>query len=456
MPLEHLSADDRDELDQQLATLDFDSSLNSLKDMRDSAECRTELVSDPAGVFFIRKTFPKAPETLSRGLMLMHVRSPYIAHVERCYELGDSDVMVIEYINGATLRNRVKTAGVFDVDMSLKLLREMVQGACALHEAKPHAFVHRDINPDNIIIRVGGDGALHACLIDYSIARAVRDDAATDTRHLGTQRYAAPEQYGFKQTDARSDIFALGLVLVFMLTGSDPVFDENGLAAGIEKLPVPVRGVVQRCTAFDPARRYTDDRALLADIDRASAGSGAGQGGAPPDVRAAAARQNMEGAVPEGPGHGREAGRAWYRASWTAVPPIPAGEDGARAQQDSRRQPYLWQRVKAATSHGKLHIAWNAWRVVLTVAFVLLVYLFIDVSVNPPANQAPNRYSNLQVSIEVILLWMLPAYVLATDFNHFWEHYLYINPVKRTLLIVLVTNLVFWAIPTIQQVFGLV
>jgi len=103
------------------------------------------------------------------------------------------------------------------------------------------------------------DGSV--ALIDFDIARVYRSESETDTRIFGTRAYAAPEQYGFAQTDARADIYSLGVLLRYLLTGS-PRANRN------VHVYRPLEKIIAKCTAFDPANRYTDveqvKKALLA------------------------------------------------------------------------------------------------------------------------------------------------------------------------------------------------
>lgn len=112
-----------------------------------------------------------------------------------------------------------------------------------LHEQKP-PVIHRDIKPQNIIISEDGQ----ATLIDFGISRVYDKNAHTDTVCFGTQEFAPPEQYGFAQTDCRADIFSLGVLLGWMLTGRTSGFDK------IEDRRL--RHIVRKCTSFAPKDRY--------------------------------------------------------------------------------------------------------------------------------------------------------------------------------------------------------
>ncbi|HEX2979122.1 MAG TPA: serine/threonine-protein kinase, partial [Anaerolineaceae bacterium] len=110
-----------------------------------------------------------------------------------------------------------------------------------------HPIIHRDLKPQNIIVDEHGK----VTLIDFGTSRVYDETAREDTLSMGTRHYAAPEQYGFSQTDCRSDIYSLGVVLCWMLTGSVEV--EQAVKA------IPDRRlakIVAKCAAFAPKDRY--------------------------------------------------------------------------------------------------------------------------------------------------------------------------------------------------------
>lgn len=127
-----------------------------------------------------------------------------------------------------------------------------------LHSQTP-PIIHRDVKPENIIIQPDGVPVL----IDFGIARLQNNEAEADTRVMGTQRFAPPEQYGFQQTDARSDIYALGVVLGWMLTGSVQSKDHD-LAIQNKALGK----IIRKCTAFSPADRYASAQEVKRDLLR--------------------------------------------------------------------------------------------------------------------------------------------------------------------------------------------
>ncbi len=142
------------------------------------------------------------------------------------------------------------------------LTREDIIGVCVslcdiliyLHGQK-EPVIHRDIKPQNIIVRPDGK----ISLIDFDISRVYRAEAKTDTQFFGTREYAPPEQYGFSQTDCRTDIYSLGVVLGWLLTGGTDI-NEVLRKLGSD----PLAGVYKKCTAFSPENRFASAEKLKA------------------------------------------------------------------------------------------------------------------------------------------------------------------------------------------------
>ncbi|MDR0592233.1 MAG: DUF5050 domain-containing protein [Bifidobacteriaceae bacterium] len=128
-----------------------------------------------------------------------------------------------------------------------------------LHSQTP-PVIHRDIKPQNIILRPDGSVAL----TDFGIARTFKEGSSTDTEHFGTLPYAPPEQYGYAQSSAQTDIYALGIVLIYLATGSP---DRRDLAGRIKD--ERLRAVIERCIAFDPKARFQNVEQVAKRLDSA-------------------------------------------------------------------------------------------------------------------------------------------------------------------------------------------
>lgn len=151
----------------------------------------------------------------------------------------DGQVMVLEeFIQGDTLDSLLRTPRL-SPDQTREIMIQLCQALRVLHSI---GAVHRDVKPENIILR-----EREAVLIDFDAARLHKPACESDTVILGTTGFAAPEQYGLSQSDARADIYSLGVLMNVMLTGEHP---SRKLAGG------RLGRVVQRCTQVNPKKRY--------------------------------------------------------------------------------------------------------------------------------------------------------------------------------------------------------
>lgn len=185
--------------------------------------------------------------------------------------------VVMEYLEGESLNMLASRVGAGPALARLVFdpLCKAVEGLHAGVEdtdGTVRPLVHRDLKPANIIVRdgatAGNDAGIQVKLIDFGIARSWRVGALADTVKFGTRSYAPPEQFGFGQTDVRSDVYALGAVLYFCLTGKDPEpgkkiqkqLSENGVSG-------PLAETISRAMALDPDARFASVRDLRAAFD---------------------------------------------------------------------------------------------------------------------------------------------------------------------------------------------
>ena len=163
-----------------------------------------------------------------------------------CYLPGEqADLFLRTYIEGSPVSHYVEKNGVFPEAESLRLAEGFCSSLRLLHAQTP-PIIHRDIKPQNVIYTKQRELAL----IDFDAARHFHADQKTDTVFLGTQATAAPEQFGYQQTDQRSDIYSTGILLLFLCTGS---YELSSLKLVRSRA---LRRVIKTCTRFDPARRY--------------------------------------------------------------------------------------------------------------------------------------------------------------------------------------------------------
>ena len=179
-----------------------------------------------------------------RALQKMH--HPNLPMVYSVTEQND-DVEVIEaYIPGMTVAEVLQT-GLYTEDGTRAVARALCSALDALHSSQ---IIHRDIKPENVVIDATGQ----VYLIDFDASRIYKPYQTQDTSLIGTAGFAAPEQYGFNQTDPRSDIFALGVLMNVMLTGEHP---SKKLYTG------KLHSVIERCIQMDPNKRYSSAEELF-------------------------------------------------------------------------------------------------------------------------------------------------------------------------------------------------
>ena len=223
---------------------------------------RTELVTLDGERLLVRKRIPSPLGNASAWAALMGQRAPGLPFVESIYQMPDELVVVYSYVEGTSLRDTVKSEGPLMPQRAASVICDVCEAATMLHRRD---IVHRDITPNNVILARD-----RAYLVDLGIARQHAEGQRRDTTTLGTWGFAAPEQYGFAQTDARSDVYSLGRLLGYALTGIVPGDDgyETRLAERT-RIPYALAMVVARASAFEPSARYQSAEALARAVQAA-------------------------------------------------------------------------------------------------------------------------------------------------------------------------------------------
>jgi hypothetical protein len=207
---------------------------------------------------------------------------PNIVPVHSVEEDGQSLAFVMGFVEGESLTARIARMGPLDARSVVRLLQDV---AYALAYAHGRGVVHRDIKPDNIMIERATGRAL---VMDFGIARAMSPTAAAPglTRVgeiVGTPEYMSPEQASGDQVDGRSDIYSLGLVALFAVTGRSPMkadsFQQIIVKQLTETLPATVSlrpdlpaalcDAIDQCVAKEPGQRWLSAEALVEAIDNA-------------------------------------------------------------------------------------------------------------------------------------------------------------------------------------------
>ncbi|MGN1250061.1 MAG: serine/threonine protein kinase, partial [Candidatus Spyradocola sp.] len=142
--------------------------------------------------------------------VLRGLRDPHLPHVFTIEEADGGWDVCCEYVRGVSLEEQ---SGLEDAEL-LRVALDVTRALECIHAARP-SIVHRDVKPANIVRRDEGGYVL----IDFDAARIYKQTSQRDTMLMGTEGYAAPEQFGYMQTDERSDIYALGATLFELKTG---------------------------------------------------------------------------------------------------------------------------------------------------------------------------------------------------------------------------------------------
>lgn len=210
----------------------------------------TELVTIDGAGPFVRKKIRQELARRNVWSALTECSSPRLPRVEATYELPEHFVVVYDFVPGRSLSKVIETDGPLTPEEATSLGIGLCEAAEELHR---HGIVHRDISPNNIVVAANG-----AHLIDLGIARMRVEGASKDTTSLGTWGFASPEQYGFAQTDARSDVYSIGRVLGFALTGVRPDDEayEQILKKHLDNAPTKLVHAIARACSFEPSARF--------------------------------------------------------------------------------------------------------------------------------------------------------------------------------------------------------
>lgn len=194
---------------------------------------------------------------------LNHPALPRIIDIEQ----DDKNIYIIEdYIEGTPLDKQLYTKKSFDEATVIEWAKQLCNILYYLHSQKPNPIIYRDMKPSNII--VSADNVVK--VIDFGIAREFKTDSGSDTSYMGTRGYAAPEQYGTSQTDARTDIYSLGVTMYHLLTGkspNEPPYEFKPLRQVDKNFSEGIEFIVNKCVQNDPINRYQSTAELHHDLE---------------------------------------------------------------------------------------------------------------------------------------------------------------------------------------------
>ena len=234
----------------------------------------------PVALKLLRPELMHRPDAFERFrqelLLARQVSNP---HVVRIHDLARHDsqwLISMDYVEGESLDRRLDREGAFPVEDAMRIARQLAEGLGAAH-AK--GVVHRDLKPSNVLLDAGGN----AYISDFGVARSLATSGMTQSGTVvGTPDYLSPEQARGESVDARSDLYALGLILYEMLAGKLPFAGgtvSEILAQRMMRTPVPVSSIrpevpawvarlVDRLLRPQPAHRLQDAAAVVSAIDR--------------------------------------------------------------------------------------------------------------------------------------------------------------------------------------------
>ena len=223
---------------RELTVLDEKKNIVLVQDIRNSELC-------------VKKTL----DIYSRDVyeQLASVRIEGVPAVKECVADDGKLIVVEEYVQGRSLKQVLDEQGLLNEEQAYDIAVQLADILVRLHQLEP-AIVHRDIKPSNIIIEKNG----HVNLIDFNAARHVNADKNEDTRMLGTVYFAAPEQFGFGQSDERTDIYGLGATINYIMTGDKP-------GAGIAECRFS--DILKKCLMVDAKDRYQSAEELRGVLD---------------------------------------------------------------------------------------------------------------------------------------------------------------------------------------------
>jgi len=204
------------------------------------------------------------------------------------YDLGQTPdgtlYIAMEYIDGPSLKTLIQAGRAIPPMRTIAILRQV---ASALATAHRHNIIHRDLKPHNIMLATGIDGSEQAKLVDFGIAKTFDESTQLTSMGsaLGTPYYMSPEQIEGSTVDARSDLYALGIILYEMLVGEVPFADQSTPAVLVRQLkerparpslknpavPPSLEAIALRCLEKDPAQRFQSADEFAAALNDATA-----------------------------------------------------------------------------------------------------------------------------------------------------------------------------------------
>lgn len=199
---------------------------------------------------------------IAEANMIKRLDHPAIVRIVDIIDNGNVIYIIEDYIEGETLSSILENNGAQPQELVIEWAMQICEALEYLHTRKP-PIIYRDMKPANVMLKPDGN----IKVIDFGIAREYKDQSLADTVSLGTKGYAAPEQFGGKgQTDARTDVYCLGVTLYHLVTGQNPCeppYEIYPIRHWNPQLSAGLEAIIQKCTQLNPADRYQSCAELL-------------------------------------------------------------------------------------------------------------------------------------------------------------------------------------------------
>lgn len=219
----------------------------------------------------VRKDGMQSFEVVKQNLvaetdLLKKLYHPHLPSIIDVIDCDDTFLIVMDYIEGNPLSKALETSGAQNQDDVIEWAKQLCDVLGYLHSRKP-PIIYRDMKPSNVMLKPDGN----VMLIDFGTAREFKSTSVADTTCLGTQGYAAPEQFGgHGQTDARTDIYCLGATMYHLVTGHNPAtppYEMYPIRQWNPMLSSGLEEIILKCTQRNPEDRYQSCAELLYALD---------------------------------------------------------------------------------------------------------------------------------------------------------------------------------------------
>ena len=219
----------------------------------------------------VRKDGMQSFEVVKQNLvaetdLLKKLNHPHLPSIIDVIDCDDTFLIVMDYIEGNPLSKALETSGAQNQDDVIEWAKQLCDVLGYLHSRKP-PIIYRDMKPSNVMLKPDGN----VMLIDFGTAREFKSTSVADTTCIGTQGYAAPEQFGgHGQTDARTDIYCLGATMYHLVTGHNPAtppYEMYPIRQWNPMLSSGLEEIILKCTQRNPEDRYQSCAELLYALD---------------------------------------------------------------------------------------------------------------------------------------------------------------------------------------------